>query len=140
MSKFNLIFNSVESYVQNRIKQLANDLNWSNDELSKIMEKNNMRRLETETQNGIKQRKKQIKNPDGPKRNISAYILFSRDMRKIIRDRNTDNINSKEMMKHLSNEWKSADSKTKQKYTKLAELDKKRYNNELNNAKLLVDI
>jgi len=68
-----------------------------------------------------------------PKRNKSAFILFSSEKRKELKKESNGQINSNEMMVMLANLWKDLDVKDKEKYFVQAETDKERYLKELNN-------
>ena len=66
-----------------------------------------------------------------PKRNKSAFILFSSEMRKVLKQESNGQINSNEMMVKLANLWKDLNPKDKEKYFEQAEQDKTRYSKEL---------
>jgi len=74
----------------------------------------------------VTQKRERLKKP---KRNKSAFILFSSDMRPKIKSET--NSNSNEMMVQLAKMWKELPSDQRQEYTKKAKLDKERYNLEL---------
>jgi len=67
-----------------------------------------------------------------PKRNKSAFILFSSETRKIIKAQTGGQINSNEMMVKLADLWRDLNPKEKEKYYQQAEKDKERYLEELN--------
>jgi len=67
-----------------------------------------------------------------PKRNKSAFILFSSETRKVLKAESGGQINSNEMMVKLADLWRDLDSKDKEKYYQLADKDKERYLEELN--------
>lgn len=67
-----------------------------------------------------------------PKRNKSAFILFSSETRKIIKAQSGAQINSNEMMVKLADLWRDLEPKEKEKYYQQADKDKERYLEELN--------
>jgi len=72
------------------------------------------------------QKKQKIKKP---KRNKSAFILFSSDMRPQLKSQS--NTNSNEMMVKLAELWKDLPADKKEDYNQKAKQDKERYNKEL---------
>jgi len=67
-----------------------------------------------------------------PKRNRSAFIIFSSEMRAKIRSEQKEKLNSNEMMVKLANLWKELPDDEKKKYFDQAEKEKVRYLLELN--------
>jgi hypothetical protein len=65
-----------------------------------------------------------------PKRNRSAFIIFSSETRAKLR---SENLNSNEMMVKLAEMWKSISDNEKKKYYDLADQEKNRYMMDLNN-------
>ena len=59
--------------------------------------------------------KKSVKN-DGPKRPMSAYLLFCKDKRAILKEEEPE-MKQPEIMKKLGEMWKSVSEKEKKKYT-----------------------
>jgi hypothetical protein len=59
----------------------------------------------------------------GVQKNLSAYIIFCKD----IRDSVKTDLNNKQIMSEMANKWKNIDADTKKKYEQLASEDKKRY-------------
>jgi len=74
----------------------------------------------------ITQKKEKVKKP---KRNKSAFILFSSDMRPQLKSQT--NSNSNEMMVKLAELWRGLPSDEKEEYNRKAKQDKERYNREL---------
>jgi len=72
------------------------------------------------------QKKQKIKKP---KRNKSAFILFSSVMRPQLKSQS--NTNSNEMMVKLAQLWKDLPADKKEEYNQKAKQDKERYNKEL---------
>ena len=68
---------------------------------------------------------------EGPKRGLTAYIFFCKNQRPIIKD-NNPNLSTKEITIQLGKEWKELSENEKSPYNKLAQDDKKRYENEKN--------
>ncbi|TPX43355.1 hypothetical protein CcCBS67573_g10459 [Chytriomyces confervae] len=66
------------------------------------------------------------KDPNAPKKALSAYLLFANDNRARIREENPD-ASFGQIGKLLGAEWKEATEATKQKYSALQEKDKARY-------------
>lgn len=67
-----------------------------------------------------------------PKRNRSAFIIFSSEMRAKLRNDKFEKLNSNEMMVRLAELWKNLAENEKKKYHDQAEQEKVRYNAELN--------
>jgi len=68
-----------------------------------------------------------------PKRNRSAFIIFSSEMRAKLRTEHKEKLNSNEMMVKLAELWKNLGEDEKKKYYDQAESEKVRYNTELSN-------
>lgn len=66
-----------------------------------------------------------------PKRNRSAFIIFSSEMRAKLRNDKFEKLNSNEMMVRLAELWKNLAENEKKKYHDQAEQEKVRYNTEL---------
>merc|ERR1711935_596532 len=73
-----------------------------------------------------KRGKSKQKDPNRPKRNMSAFFIYSNAHRQRIKEENPD-IKFGEVARALSTEFKALGSKEKKKYEKLAEKDKERY-------------
>lgn len=65
--------------------------------------------------------------PDGPKKNISAYLHFNAAMRKQVED---GGFKGKEIMAELGRLWKATTPKERTKYEEMAVKDKERFNRE----------
>jgi hypothetical protein len=65
---------------------------------------------------GEKKKSKKSKVSDGPKRPLSAFMLFSKDKRSIIKE-NEPEMKQTEIMKKLGEMWKNISQKEKKKYT-----------------------
>eukprot|EP00668_Euglena_longa_P038193 GGOE01049181.1.p1 GENE.GGOE01049181.1~~GGOE01049181.1.p1 ORF type:complete len:247 (+),score=59.07 GGOE01049181.1:46-786(+) len=76
-----------------------------------------------------KRGKKKEKDPNAPKRALSAYMLFSTSEGPKIRE--TVKADPKSAMAKIAEAWKNVDQATKQKFEKLAVEDKKRYDKEV---------
>mmetsp|Transcript_11818 Transcript_11818/g.14314 ORF Transcript_11818/g.14314 Transcript_11818/m.14314 type:complete len:203 (-) Transcript_11818:246-854(-) len=75
----------------------------------------------------VKKRKaKKFKDPNKPKRNMSAFFLFSQAMRAQVKEENPD-IAFGQIAKELSVMYKQLTDKEKKKWDKAAEKDKMRY-------------
>ena len=73
---------------------------------------------------------KKPKDPKAPKKPLNSYIFFGKDKRDEIKKENPT-LKSTEIMGELGKQWKGVSDKKKKKYTKLAEKDKERYNEEM---------
>ena len=74
--------------------------------------------------------KKEKKDPDAPKRGLSAFMFFSQDNREKIKAEN-EGCSFGEVGKYLGEAWGKADKATKAKYEKKAEADKARYEKDM---------
>jgi len=73
--------------------------------------------------------RKKKKDPNAPKRSMSAFFWFSADERKKVREVNP-NYGVGEVAKELGRRWADADQALKSKYEALAEKDRARYGQE----------
>ncbi|CCE86454.1 Piso0_004944 [Millerozyma farinosa CBS 7064] len=69
------------------------------------------------------------KDPDAPKRSLSAYMFFANENRDIVRAENPG-ISFGQVGKLLGEKWKAMSSEDKTPYETKAEADKKRYEKE----------
>ena len=69
------------------------------------------------------------KDPDAPKRSLSAYMFFAHENRDIVRAENPG-ISFGQVGKLLGEKWKALNSEDKLPYENKAEADKKRYEKE----------
>ncbi|MCJ1361126.1 Non-histone chromosomal protein 6, partial [Acarospora aff. strigata] len=72
---------------------------------------------------------KKKKDPNAPKRGLSAYMFFAQEQRENVRDENPG-ISFGQVGKVLGERWKALDEKQRQPYESKAAADKKRYENE----------
>ncbi|KAK5128213.1 Non-histone chromosomal protein 6 [Meristemomyces frigidus] len=72
---------------------------------------------------------KKKKDPNMPKRGLSAYMFFANDQRDKVRDDNPG-IKFGEVGKQLGEKWKALNEKQKAPYEAKAAADKKRYEEE----------
>lgn len=100
---------------------------------------NRVSKLEIQLKNNNKENKqKKIKDPNAPIKNISNYLHFSKEFRpKIVKE--NPNLKSKDIMKKIAEEWNKIkeDPKKKKKYDDIAIKDKKRYDKEINEYKII---
>lgn len=75
-------------------------------------------------------RRKMRRDPNQPKKPLSAYIYFSQEIREVIKQENP-RLTVAEIMKEVSNRWQRMDREQKCSYEVLASKDKKRYEKEL---------
>ncbi|CAH1105546.1 unnamed protein product [Psylliodes chrysocephalus] len=102
------------------------------------MAENDKKRYDTEMQSytppkGEKQRgkkRKQVKDPNAPKRSLSAFFWFSNDERGKVKAHNPE-YGVGDIAKELGRRWADADQETKGKYEVLADKDKARYEKEM---------
>jgi len=73
-----------------------------------------------------------VNKKDKPKRNRSAFIIFSSEMRPLIKSEEKQKLNSNEMMVKLADLWKGLKEEERKKYHDMAEKEKVRYLLELN--------
>lgn len=73
---------------------------------------------------------KKSKDPNAPKKGMSAFMIFSNDHRNKVRDANPS-LSFGEIGRKVGEAWKALSDKDKQVYVKKAEDDKKRYESEL---------
>lgn len=70
--------------------------------------------------------------PDPPKKPVSSYLRFTIESREAFKKKNPD-LNNKEMIKLLAEEWNKLSSDKKKKFSDAYEKDKKKYEEELKN-------
>ena len=73
---------------------------------------------------------KKVKDPNAPKKGMSAFMLFSNDQRTAIKTKNPE-ATFGEIGRKVGEAWKALTDKQRSVYTKKAETDKKRYETEL---------
>ena len=73
--------------------------------------------------------KKNKKDKDAPKKAISAYFFYIKERRDSI-TKELPNLNNKEIVKKMSEEWNNLSDDKKKPYVQKAEEDKKRYEKE----------
>lgn len=69
---------------------------------------------------------KKVKNPNAPKRALSAWIIFTNEQRHKFKSENP-NSSTTELTTLMSQEWRNMTDEDKKKYEDLAEVDKQRY-------------
>jgi high mobility group protein B1 len=95
-------------------------------------------RYDTEMQNytppkGEKQKgkkRKQVKDPNAPKRSLSAFFWFCNDERGKVKEKNPE-YGVGDIAKELGRRWSDADPESKGKFEAMAEKDKARYDKEM---------
>jgi len=73
---------------------------------------------------------KKRKDPNAPKRALSAYMFFCQDKREDVRRKNPD-MKFTDIAKELGNQWKGMDEPAKAVYADMAQKDKERYTKEM---------
>lgn len=107
------------------------------------MAEKDKKRYDAEMQNytppkGEKQRgkkRKQIKDPNAPKRSLSAFFWFCNDERGKVKGANPE-YGVGDIAKELGRRWADADPESKAKYEAMAEKDKARYEREMTAYKM----
>merc|ERR1712038_1581604 len=79
-------------------------------------------------------RKKKKKDPNAPKRNMSAFFLYSNDIRPTVKAENPD-AKFGDIAKIISRQYKELSEREMEKYQKLAAEDKERYQREMQEYK-----
>ncbi|EHY53640.1 Non-histone chromosomal protein 6 [Exophiala dermatitidis] len=72
---------------------------------------------------------KKKKDPNAPKRGLSAYMFFANEQRESVREENPG-ISFGQVGKVLGDRWKALNEKQREPYEKKAQADKKRYEDE----------
>ena len=73
-----------------------------------------------------KKAKRAKKDKDAPKRALSAYFLYNQERRDSLKKEKPE-LNNKEIIKKMSEEWNALSDEKKKPYIAKAEADKKRY-------------
>ncbi|KAG0165867.1 Non-histone chromosomal protein 6 [Apophysomyces sp. BC1034] len=74
-------------------------------------------------------KKKRAKDPNAPKRGLSAYMFFSQDNRQKVKEENQD-ATFGTIGKILGEKWKNMSDEEKKPYVEKAKVDKERYESE----------
>ncbi|XP_017062302.1 high mobility group protein DSP1 isoform X2 [Drosophila ficusphila] len=107
------------------------------------MAEKDKQRYEAEMQNyvppkgavvGRGKKRKQIKDPNAPKRSLSAFFWFCNDERNKVKALNPE-FGVGDIAKELGRKWSDVDPEVKQKYESMAERDKARYEREMTEYK-----
>ena len=120
-----------------RWKELKEDDEEKVKEYQKMAEEDKVR-FQKEMENYVpdeiveKEKTKKKKDKNAPKGARSAYILFCADERAQVKE-DIPEINAKEIISELGKRWKAVDDETKTKYQKMADEDKVRFKNEMEN-------
>ncbi len=69
---------------------------------------------------------KKVKDPNAPKKSLSAWIIFTTEQRPKFKAENPEKSNT-ELTTLMSQEWRNMTEEDKKKYTDLAIVDKQRY-------------
>ena len=75
-------------------------------------------------------KKKGKKDKDAPKRPISAYFFYNQERREKLK-KEKPNLDNKELIRAMSEEWNKLTDEEKKPYVKKAAEDKKRYVEEM---------
>jgi hypothetical protein len=78
---------------------------------------------------GKGEKKRAKKDPNAPKRGLSAYMFFANEQRENVREENPG-ISFGQVGKLLGERWKALDDKQRTPYEAKAAADKKRYEDE----------
>lgn len=79
-------------------------------------------------------KRKQIKDPNAPKRSLSAFFLYCKDERPKVKGINPE-YGVGDIAKELGKRWAEADASLRSKYEAMAEKDKARYDKEMTEYK-----
>lgn len=79
-------------------------------------------------------KRKKIKDPNAPKRPLTAFFLFINDERSKVKQANPE-FTVGEVSKELGRRWAAADSSIKSKYEEMADKDKARFEREMTEYK-----
>ncbi|KAG8335613.1 Tyrosine-protein phosphatase dsp1 [Homalodisca vitripennis] len=79
-------------------------------------------------------KRKQMKDPNAPKRSLSAFFMFCKDERPKVKAANPD-YGVGDIAKELGKRWAEVDASTKAKFEAQAEKDKARYDKEMTEYK-----
>ncbi|KAI8366236.1 high mobility group box domain-containing protein [Blakeslea trispora] len=74
-------------------------------------------------------KKRSKKDPNAPKRGLSAYMFFSQEQRQTVKDENPE-ATFGQIGKLLGEKWKNMSEEDKKPYVEKAEKDKQRYEGE----------
>lgn len=85
---------------------------------------------EDDTGPAKKKKKKAKKDPNAPKRGMSAYLYFANDMRPKLKATNPD-LSFSELNKKIGEKYKELSSDEREKFEKMAQKDKERYTKEM---------
>lgn len=108
---------------------LASSLKSENDR-NRVLEAWNGKKTEVNKLLNNSSRSKPRKDPNAPKKAVSSYICYCNEQRPAVRQKNP-NMPITEVAKLLGTMWKALSDKQKEKYAKLANQDKARYENEM---------
>eukprot|EP00695_Tsukubamonas_globosa_P003436 TRINITY_DN631_c0_g1_i4.p2 TRINITY_DN631_c0_g1~~TRINITY_DN631_c0_g1_i4.p2 ORF type:complete len:140 (-),score=64.84 TRINITY_DN631_c0_g1_i4:231-590(-) len=78
------------------------------------------------TKGETKKRTKATKDPNAPKKPLSAYMFFCADKRPEVKEEQPD-LKPPQVLKALGEKWREISEEDKKPYEKKAEEDKKRY-------------
>jgi len=88
-----------------------------------------MPKAATKTRGGKVEKKSKKKDPNAPKRGLSAYMFFANEQRENVREENPG-ITFGQVGKILGERWKALNDKQRAPYEAKAAADKKRYEDE----------
>jgi high mobility group protein B1 len=90
-----------------------------------------MRHYEPPNGSGRGTKRKQVKDPNAPKRSLSAFFWFCNDLRGIVKEQHPE-YTLGDIAKELGRRWGECDEVTKANYASMAEKDKARYERDMN--------
>lgn len=100
-------------------------------ERDKVRFDEEMKHYEPAEKTGRGRKRKQAKDPNAPKRSLSAFFWFCNDERGGIKGQNPE-YTVGDIAKELGKRWGLVDEATKSKYEAMAEKDKARYERDMN--------
>lgn len=116
-----------EQVLKNKVKKVATPIKRKSEASTKVTTAKASKSSKTSTP--AKPKEKPEKKSGGPKKALSAYMLFGAGERQNVIDQNggADKVAPKEVMSLLGVAWKAADAETRKKYEDAALADKERY-------------
>lgn len=132
-----IAFGAVAKLLSVEFKQITAEDRQKWDELALEDKKRYQRQMENYTplsedseEETTTKKKKKKKDPNAPKRNLSAYFIYSQEVRSSVRENNPQ-ASFGGIAKLISAQFKTLDTDERAKYDKLAALDKERYQRQM---------
>ena len=81
----------------------------------------------------MRRKRKQKRAPEAPKKAMTAYIFFNKEMRQQVKESLGPTAKTTEIVRVIAEKWSNMTDEEKAPYVKMAEDDKVRYNREISN-------